>query len=129
MGLKNLTPNIMVADVNKTIEFYDKILGFDLFMSKPESGKFDWALVANEGVHLMFQEENSLKSEYPQLTSMPIGAAMTLFIEVDNIEEYYESIKDKVKVIKDLCITFYGMTEFSIEDYNGYILTFAERKE
>jgi hypothetical protein len=34
-----------------------------------------------------------------------------------------------VKVIKGLEKTFYGATEFSILDNNGYILTFAENEE
>jgi hypothetical protein len=34
--------------------------------------------------------------------------------------------KDNVKVIKGLEKTFYGATEFSIQDNNGYLLTFAE---
>jgi hypothetical protein len=35
-------------------------------------------------------------------------------------------MKDKVKVVKELEITFYGATEFTILDNNGYLLTFAE---
>jgi hypothetical protein len=35
-------------------------------------------------------------------------------------------IKDKVTVLKGLEKTFYGATEFSILDNNGYVLTFAD---
>lgn len=38
-------------------------------------------------------------------------------------------IKADVKVIKGLEKTFYGATEFSIQDINGYLLTFAEDEE
>jgi hypothetical protein len=34
-----------------------------------------------------------------------------------------------VNVIKELEKTFYGATEFSIEDNNGYLLTFAEDED
>jgi catechol 2,3-dioxygenase-like lactoylglutathione lyase family enzyme len=30
--LKRITPNLMVEDVNRTIEFYTDVLGFDLLV-------------------------------------------------------------------------------------------------
>lgn len=50
-------------------------------------------------------------------------------IEIENLEEFYKSIKDNVDVVKDLFTTWYGMKEFYIRDNNGYILTFAEAKK
>jgi hypothetical protein len=38
----------------------------------------------------------------------------------------YDQIKDKVNIVKGLEKAFYGATEFSIQDINGYILTFSE---
>lgn len=45
---------------------------------------------------------------------------------VKNIRNFFCGIEDKVKVLKGLEKTFYGTTEFSIEDNNGFVLTFAE---
>ena len=45
MALNSLTPNLMVNDVEETIEYYTDILGFTLLMTVPETGKLDWAMV------------------------------------------------------------------------------------
>ena len=50
-------------------------------------------------------------------------------IELENLEDFYKNIKDKVDVAKELFTTWYGMKEFYIRDNNGYILTFAEAKK
>jgi uncharacterized glyoxalase superfamily protein PhnB len=54
------------------------------------------------------------------------GGALLLYIQISDIRNYFDQIKDKVKIVKDLELTFYGATEFSIEDNNGFLLTFAE---
>ncbi len=129
--LKALTPNIMVADVAKTVDFYSENLGFQLYNSIPLSeeteGKYVWALIGNGDVLIMLHEENDIKNEYPQLSTKPLGAALTFFIEVDDVDALYASIKGKVNVIKELDTKFYGMREFAIEDCNDYILTFAQK--
>ncbi|NIT70052.1 hypothetical protein GWO43_03935, partial [candidate division KSB1 bacterium] len=38
MKFRSLTPNVMVEDVNETVEYYKDKLGFELIMSVPEEG-------------------------------------------------------------------------------------------
>lgn len=122
--MEALSPNIFVNDLNKTIAFY-KILGFDLILTVPEKGNFDFALMTCGKVTFMFQTFASLGSELPEIKRGD-GASLLLYINVKDIKTYFNSIKNKVKIIKWLEKTFYGATEFSIRDLNGYILTFAE---
>jgi uncharacterized glyoxalase superfamily protein PhnB len=49
-----------------------------------------------------------------------------LYIKLKNIRAFFDRVKDKVTVIQGLEKTFYGATEFSIKDPDGFILTFAE---
>ncbi len=58
-----------------------------------------------------------------------IELAKALKKYTSEIRLLYENIKDKVNIIKELEKTFYGATEFSILDLNGYILTFAEEEK
>jgi uncharacterized glyoxalase superfamily protein PhnB len=46
-----------------------------------------------------------------------------------NIRTFFDSVKNKVTVIQGLEKTFYGATEFSIKDNNGFLLTFAEDEQ
>ena len=123
--MENLTPNIFVESMDETITFYQSI-GFTLTMTVPENGgDLIWAMMTNGNVTFMFQSFVSLGDELPQI-SRQNGASMLLYINVKNIREYFELIKDKVTVLKGLDKTFYGATEFSILDNNNYVLTFAE---
>ena len=126
--METLSPNIFVNDMNATIAFY-KILGFELTMTVPEEGNdFVWAMMVKGNVTFMFQTFASLGDDLPQI-SRQNGGSLLLYINLKNIEEFFEAIKNKVEVLKGLEKTFYGATEFSILDNNGYVLTFAQHEQ
>lgn len=122
--MESLSPNIFVKDINKTIEFY-KQLGFELTMTVPDTGDYVWAMMNCGKVMFMFQSFSSMGEELPEIKCTD-GGSLLLYINIKNIRTFFEKIKDKVTVLKGLETTFYGATEFSILDNNGYVLTFAE---
>ena len=124
--MKSLSPNLMVNDVSQTLEFYIKTLGFKKVMTVPDSGNLVWAMVQSGAITFMFQEKKNIKEEYPQLAQFEQGGGLSFYINVTNVQELYDNIKGKVKIVKELYKTFYGSTDFAIEDNNGYILTFSQ---
>ena len=125
--LKKLTVNLIVDDVNKTIKFYRDTLGcFELVVTDPKKGKFNWALMRCEDLELMFQSRDSLKEKIKKFDDLKTGGTVIIYIEVEGIEPLYEWVKDRVKVVTELHDTPYRMREFLIEDCNGFILAFAE---
>ena len=125
--MESLSPNIFVRDMKATIAFY-KVIGFKITMSVPEVGdNFVWVNMVNGNVTLMFQTFESLGNELPEI-SRNDGGSLLLYINLKNIKQFFNEVKDKVTVLKGLETTFYGATEFSIKDNNGYVLTFAEHK-
>ncbi len=127
--LESLTPNIMVNNVNATIDYYTNNLGFKLIDTNPESGQHDWGYVILDNVGMMFQEEKSLKTEYKEIEPLNIGGALTFYIRVKDINSYYNRISQEANIIKPMNKTFYGTNEFAIMDLNGFILTFSEIPE
>jgi uncharacterized glyoxalase superfamily protein PhnB len=123
-AMESLTPNIFVKDINASIAFY-KILGFDLAMTVPEKGEYVWAMITSGNVSIMFQTFTSLGDTLPDISRQD-GGSLLLYIKLKNIRSFFDSVKEKVPVLQGLEKTFYGATEFSIKDINGYILTFAE---
>lgn len=122
--MESVTANFFVNDINKTIDFY-KQLGFYVVMSVPEEGDISWAMMTCENVTFMFQTFQSLGNDLPIITRQN-GGSLLFYIKTSEIRKFFDQIKDNVKVVKGLEKTFYGATEFSIEDNNGYLLTFAE---
>lgn len=62
MTYQNLTPNLMVADVAKTIEYYEKVLGFETIMSVPCDEKLVFAIVQSNNIMLMFHIQTKSES-------------------------------------------------------------------
>jgi len=123
--MESLSPNIFVKDIKATIAFY-KQLGFEVAMSVPEGGdELVWAMVVNGRVTVMFQTFDSLGDDLQEVKRED-GGSLLFYIKLKNILNFFDLLKDKVTVVKGLEKTFYGATEFSILDNNGYLLTFAE---
>jgi uncharacterized glyoxalase superfamily protein PhnB len=127
--LKKLTPNFMVEDVRKTIEFYRDVLGFTVLTTVENEDEIGFAIMQREQVELMFQSRKSLSENVPALSGSAIGASQTLYIEVSGIETLYEALRDKLEIVVDMHSTFYGTREFYFKDINGYILSFSEAGE
>ena len=123
--MKSISPNIFVNDLKATITFYTK-LGFTLTdeVATPQGEKV-FALMTNGSVTFMFQSFASIEGQHP-MVSRADGGSLLLYISVDNIRQYYESINERVTVLTGLENTFYGATEYSLCDNNNYLLTFAE---
>jgi glyoxalase/bleomycin resistance protein/dioxygenase superfamily protein len=126
--MESLAPNIFTYNMQETIAFY-KTLGFKVTMSVPENTEEElvWAMMTNGNVTMMFQTVESLGENLPNV-SRKDGGSLLLYINLKNIRQFFEEIKDKVKVLSGLDVTFYGATEFSILDNNNYVLTFAEHE-
>jgi len=125
--MESIAPNIFVRDINETIEYY-KHLGFEVAMTVPEEGDLVWAMMSCGNVNFMFQSFASLGEELPGISRQD-GGSLLLYIQIKEIRQFHDRIKDRVNVIKGLEKTFYGATEFSIIDLNAYILTFAEEEK
>lgn len=126
--LKKMTPNIMVEDVKGTIVFYTEILGFELVTSVPQEGEvFDWAMLKRDTVEIMFQSRASLSDELPLFAEKAGGGALTLYIDVTDIDALYAAVKGKARLVRDMHTAFYGAREFVLLDCNGFVLTFAEQ--
>jgi uncharacterized glyoxalase superfamily protein PhnB len=122
--MESVTINFFVHDINMTIDFY-KQLGFKVVMTVPEEANITWAMMTCGNVTFMFQTFQSLGNDLPFI-SRQSGGSLLFYIKTFEIRKFFDQVKDNVKVIKGLEKTFYGATEFSIEDNNGYLLTFAE---
>ena len=124
---KKLTPNLLVANVERSLAFYVGTLGFERGMTVPDESPLVFAAVTSGPVELFFNDRATAVKEYPAFGGKPIGASGTLYIEVEGVDALHDRIKSTVKVVMPIATQFYGMREFAIEDPDGYVITFAER--
>ena len=128
MKFQKLTPNLVVRDVTASMEFYRSVLGFQPAITVPDQPPYIFGSVTSGGVEIFFNDQKMVAEDYPPLGAKPIGGALTLFIEVDGIEEVLAAVqKSAAKIIMPLKQQFYGMREFAFEDPEGWIVTIAEK--
>ena len=136
--MKSMIVNLAVNDIASTIKYYQENFDFELQMLVDESkSNFDteikkelnyiWAMIHKENISIMLQKVESLKEDVGVFFDN-IGASLTLYIDVENVDELYLKIKDKVNIYKEIDTTWYGQREFYIKDINGYILGFASKE-
>jgi catechol 2,3-dioxygenase-like lactoylglutathione lyase family enzyme len=125
---RKLTPNLIVASVDRSLAFYVDVLGFERGMTVPEQAPFVFAAVTGGAVEIFFNDRTTVAKESPQFGGRSIGGrGNTMFIEVEGIDALHDRLKPQVKIAMPIVTQWYGMREFAIEDPDGYGITFAER--
>jgi uncharacterized glyoxalase superfamily protein PhnB len=128
MKFQKLTPNLVVGDVAASMEFYRSVLGFQPAITVPDQPPYVFGSVTGGNVEIFFNDRKAVAEDYPPLGARPAGGALTLFFEVEGIEEVLAAVqKSGAKVVMPLKQQFYGMREFAFEDPEGWIITIAER--
>jgi len=125
--LKRLTPNLLVANVERSLAFYTEILGFERGMTVPEQSPFVFAQVTSGSIEIFLNDAAGAVKEYPVLAGKPLGTSGTMFVEVEGIRELHAELAPKVTIVMPLITQWYGTMEFVIADPDGYLITFAER--
>jgi catechol 2,3-dioxygenase-like lactoylglutathione lyase family enzyme len=127
--LTKLTPNLIVSNVGRSVEFYRDVLGFTVAATVPEAAPYVFAIVQSGPVEIFLNAPEPAVAEYPAFKDRPIGGTLTLFIEVVDIARAHASLQGTVKIVMPLEHKWYGVTEFAFEDPDGYLITFAERDQ
>jgi uncharacterized glyoxalase superfamily protein PhnB len=133
MKFNDVTPNLIVSNVERSMAFYRDVLGFSVTATVPEpDGPFAFAWMQRDGVGVFLNSHESIE-DHANLASRTIGGTATLFITIEaddvkgGIDALFASISPRAKVMMALKDQFYGMREFGIEDPDGYVIFFAQR--
>ena len=125
--LKKLTPNLIVANVERSVAFYRDVLGFSVTHTVPDATPYVFAAVQSGPVEIFLNAPEPAMAEYPALKDRPLGGSLTLFIEVAAIRAVHEDLEHRVTIVMPLERKWYGVTEFAFPDPDGYLITLAER--
>ena len=124
---QSVTPNLLVADIRKSTEFYCDVLGFTIKQTVPEAEPFVFVWLERDGVPVFLNARHAAEKDYPGASDRPAGGTATLFFAVTEVDALHGTIAPHAKVIMPLKTQFYGMREFAVTDPDGHIVTFAER--
>lgn len=116
MTFTALRPILWTENINETIGFYTRILGFNLIGRNDE---WQWASLKKDEVMIMLSQNDYEKPN-------GIGFTGSLYFNVDNVDELWEDLKTKAKVCYEIETFEWEMREFAVYDNNGYLLQFGQ---
>ena len=130
MKFTKLTPNLFVHDVAASMKFYQDVLGFQKGMTVPDQAPYVFGSVTSGNIEIFFNDVKAVAAEDPAIGGAKIGGTMTMYIEVEGIENVVKAVeKSGVKINMPLKTQFYGMREFGFIDPEGWMVTIAEREK
>jgi catechol 2,3-dioxygenase-like lactoylglutathione lyase family enzyme len=104
MTMSRLIPMLPVQSMPASVEFYQK-LGFSVEQRNDDWG---WAMLRFDECRLMVDQ--SINRDRGGLRQS------VLYLYPDNIVEYHQQVRRNGLAVPDLEVTFYGLTEFRLED-------------
>jgi len=117
--IKKMSPQLLVTDIENSIEFYKKNLGFGVEFRYEDF----YAGIIKDGysIHL-----KSGKPSIEERKRKKENVDLDIVFSFEGVEDLYEEFVNKsVEIIQPLCERAYGR-EFYIADPDGYILAFLE---
>ncbi len=122
MHLRHVVPVLSVADVDKTLTFYQDALGFSVQNRYEHNGHLQWACVRAGDTELMFTRCELAQSVLP----LARKEDLTLYFYPDDVEALHAALQTRGYAVSDLEVTFYGMKECVLTDPDGYRLSFGQ---
>ena len=119
MQLQALSPILWTKNLQETITFYETMLGF-----KSRSNFPNFAALFRDNAEIMFVVPTG-EPDDKNFFSKPILTG-SIYIFTKDVDEFWESVKDKAAIKSSICDRQYLMRDFSITDNNGYEIVFGE---
>ena len=122
MGI--ISPTLAVRNIKRTIEFYNNSLGFKVGLTFPDADNPEYADLSKDGMYLVFipAENVGIGSEEK------LGIGVNIYMQIDgDIDDYYHELKSTgANIVVDIKDEPYGIRDFTVEDVDGYKLTFNQ---
>src|ERR1700744_758058 len=114
--IKQMSPQLQVTDIERSIEFYTKQIGFELEFRYEDF----YAGIIKDGysIHLKL-------TDAPIEQKLPDDAPLELMFSVENIDDLYKELSSRARIIQPLRQMSYG-SEFYIADPDGNVIAFFE---
>src|SRR5262249_61026108 len=82
-----LTPNLLVSNVERSLAFYEDVLGFTRGMTVPEQSPFVFASVTSGPVEIFLNDRSTVTKESPQMAGLAFGGGNTMSLELTGVDD------------------------------------------
>jgi catechol 2,3-dioxygenase-like lactoylglutathione lyase family enzyme len=112
-----------VDDVERSLDFYSRALGFSVLERFAVGGRVVWAWVRADGIELMLTRIDPKRATGREREGR---ARLYLYFYPDDAVALRAALEDRGFAPRPMRVTEYGMREFELEDPDGYQLWFGE---
>ena len=130
---KTIAPSIRVKDMQKSLDFYTKTLGFQTTDKLTRrDGRIAHASVGFDSPLLMLSPVEYVRTAQTKedLVKNKLGVGVEFYIGMNGskkLDEFFTELKAKgITVINEPKTEFWGDRIFTVRDPDGYALTFSE---
>ena len=116
--ISKLIPTLYTLKIEETIEFYVQILGFTCETYNSDLG---WANLSFGHIEL------NLSIPITDLQNEIVRGTNSFYFITEDVEMFWETVKEKAKVCYPIEDFQYGMREFAIYDNLGNLLQFGRQ--
>jgi len=117
MKMNQLIPMLPVRSMAASVDFYCNMLGFEV---ENRNDQWGWAMLRFDDCRLMVDQSINA---HPGNFRDPI-----LYLYPDDIVEYHRQVRKNGLTVPELEVTFYGLTEFRLNDPDGNRLWIGQNK-
>jgi hypothetical protein len=132
--MKRITPLITVEAIEPCLPFWTERLGFEVTATVPHDGAIGFAILARDGLELMYQTRASVEVDL-EASGAPAGLARemaagtaTLYATVRALDPVIEALGD-TEVLVPRRKTFYGADEIFVRAPCGTVVGLAAHPE
>lgn len=118
---------LKVSNINKSIAFYEKALGFQIASKQEAIEEWRWAIIQTGRVEFMLSESDTLPGclNEVDVKGQPNWPTIYYFYPED-LDELHNYLLKRGFHPSDIEKTSYGMREFSMQDPDGHYLCFGQ---
>ncbi len=116
------TPVLLADDVRACVEFWTE-LGLETPVSVPEGDGLGFAILAGDGIEIMYQSVSSARAQRPEAVERVDRSI--LFVEVASLDDVLNSLA-KTEVVVPEHVTDYGAREVYLRDPAGNLIGFSQ---
>jgi len=117
--MKNNIFKLPVENVPLTVNYYKEYLGFKLINGVPKFGQMDFALMQFSNHSLLFEKATESNIDF-NISDI----VLQVNFDDNKMKKLYNNYKQKVRIKKEYSVNEKGISEFSVQDCNGNIITF-----
>jgi catechol 2,3-dioxygenase-like lactoylglutathione lyase family enzyme len=108
MKMNRLIPMLPVKSMPASVDFYCGKLGFEV---ENRNDHWGWAMLRFGDCRLMLDQSINAHPASPRDS--------VLYLYPEDVVAYHQQVRNRGLAVPDLTVTFYGLTEFRLNDPDG----------